>query len=174
MCLVLYLEVVGQLCVQAIVIDSVSIFVAVPACRLLVSGGKTAQSHASRPVLAEHVFASHFRIDAKAICGVVTIVCASVAKAQQQIPDEALVGLVGHFVTRTDKIVHDHFVDVVGAVSWDFQLGSAAHAINGEADIKGTAGVLQFPQMGVLHGHVEAGRCPQFIAVVRKKFVAEP
>ena len=160
---------------QAIVIDSVFIFAAVPACRLLVSGGHAAKSHASRPVLAEHVFASHFRIDAKAICGVEIVVCAGVAKAQQQIPDEALVGLVGHFVTRTDEIVHDYIVDVIAAVSRDFHLGSAAYAINGEADINRTAGVLQFPQMGVFHGHVEAGRrSAQFIAVGRKNFVAEP
>ena len=132
-------------------------------------------THANRPVLAEHVFASRFRIDAKAICGVEIVVCAGVAKAQQQIPDEALVGLVGHFVTRTDKIVHDYIVDVVAAVSRDFHLGSAAHAIDGEADIERTAGALQFPQMGVLHGHVEAGRrSAQFIAVGRKNFVAEP
>ena len=165
MCLVLYLEVVGKLCAQAIVIDSVFIFAAVPACRLLVSGGNAAKIHASRPVLAEHVFASYFRIDAKAFCGVEIVVCAGVAKAQQQIPDEALVGLVGHFVTRTDEIVHDYIVDVVAAVSRDFHLSSAAHAINGEADIERTAGVLQFPQMGVFHGHVEAGRRSVYILI---------
>ena len=81
----------------------------------------------------------------------------------------------GMTTLELDKIVHDYIVDVIAAVSRDFHLGSAAHAINGEADIKRTAGVLQFPQMGVFHGHVEAGRrSAQFIAVGRKNFVAEP
>ena len=73
-------------------IDAESIF-AVPSCRLLVSGGHAAKIHASRPVLAEHVFASHFRIDAKAICGVEIVVCAGVAKAQQQFMITSLTSL---------------------------------------------------------------------------------
>lgn len=116
---------------------------AVPSCRLLIRGANTAKTHASRPVLAEQVFASHFRIDTKAIHGVEIIVCAGVAKAQHHIPDEALIRLVGHFKTRTHEIVHDHIVGVVAEASRDSHLGSAAHSIDGEAHIKRTAvGVL--------------------------------
>lgn len=172
------LEIVPQLCAQAIVIDAESIF-AVPSCRLLIRGANTAKTHASRPVLAEQVFASHFRIDTKAIHGVEIIVSAGVAKAQHHIPDEALIRLVGHFKTCTHEIVHDHIVGVVAEASRDSHLGSAAHSIDGEAHIKRTAvGVRllpQIPQMGVFQGNVEAGwRSVQAFTVSRKNFVAEP